>query len=271
MNTARLYQSKLTIEKSILSFMQRNSPSYPCYQHGRNLHHSVALQVSATNSVWKGSSTVTSNQWKERQKRDRYVKYAQHHNYRCRSAFKLIEIDDKHEFLSPGSVVIDCGAAPGSWSQVAVQRVNSNATDASKPVGKVLAVDRLHFASVPGATILSGKDFTLSSTQNELRGLMDGGKAHAVISDMAPNATGVRTLDHEQIIELQLTALKFSVEVLRKNGHFLCKIWQGSEVKRLEQILAKFFQNVHVIKPPASRSDSAEVFLLAKKFFGKKP
>ena len=141
-------------------------------------------------------------------------------------------------------------------------------SDASSPVGRVISVDLLPIVPLPGAEILSGRDFTHAKTQTEILDMLNGRKVNSVISDMAPNATGVKSLSHELIIDLVLSALKFATGVLENEGHFLCKIWQGSEQHRLENILNKLFTEVNVIKPKSSRKESAEIFVLGKGFHG---
>ncbi|KAJ8978612.1 hypothetical protein NQ317_010070, partial [Molorchus minor] len=155
----------------------------------------------------------------------------------CRSAFKLLEIDDRFKILYPGSIVLDCGAAPGSWTQIAVQRVNSNGAN--------------------GATLFGNMDFTTPESQKTLTDFLKGEKVHVVISDMAPNATGVKHLDKENIIKLCYAALKFAVQMSVKDASLLVKLWQCEDMKKLVDDISRFYSNVKVVKPNASRSDSA--------------
>ena len=134
----------------------------------------------------------------------------------------------------------------------------------------MISIDLLPIASLPGAIILSGKDFTHLDTQREVLNILEGSKVNSVISDMAPNATGVKSLSHELIIDLVLSALKFSIGILHENGNFLSKIWQGSEQVKLEKILKKLFHEVHIVKPKSSRKESAEIYLLGKGFIENK-
>jgi 23S rRNA (uridine2552-2'-O)-methyltransferase len=143
-------------------------------------------------------------------------------------------------------------------------------TDMKKPVGKVIAVDRNPIYPIEGATLMGGVDFTAPSAQARLVELLGGKKVDIVLSDMAPNATGVHALDHENIVHLAYTALRFALQVSCVGGSVLLKIWDGRESSRLEQDIAKFYQQVRFVKPPASRGDSAENFLLARMFKGLK-
>ncbi|CAE1248558.1 rlmE [Acanthosepion pharaonis] len=211
----------------------------------------------------KGKST-SSQKWITRQLKDPYVKRAREESYRCRSAFKLVEIDDRFDLLRPGSVVIDCGAAPGSWTQVAVERVNAAGTAKSQKEGCVISIDKQFMVPVKGAITLATMDFTKGQTQNKVLEVLSGRKADIILSDMAPNTTGIRSMDHDLIIELCFSVLEFSRTVLRPDGALLCKLWQGHEQKELEQRLGDVFQTVKIIKPQASRGDSAEIFLLGK-------
>ncbi|KAJ4443252.1 rRNA methyltransferase 2, mitochondrial [Periplaneta americana] len=217
----------------------------------------------------KGRSK-SSQEWLTRQLADPYVEKAKLSNYRCRSAFKLLEIDDKFNLFAPGQCVIDCGAAPGSWTQVAVQRVNANKKDAKKSVGQVIAIDRLPIYPIEGAKVLGNADFTSLSTHAKLTEMLSGTRVNVVLSDMAPNATGIREMDHENIVHLAYTALRFAVQVSQVGACVLLKIWDGRDTSKLEKDLARFYEHVKTVKPPASRTDSAEKFLLGRKFKGLK-
>ncbi|XP_067006061.2 rRNA methyltransferase 2, mitochondrial [Anabrus simplex] len=217
----------------------------------------------------KGRSK-SSQEWLSRQLTDPYIEKAKMANYRCRSAFKLLEIDDKYHLLSAGQTVVDCGAAPGSWTQVLVERTNSAGSCRGSPVGKVIGIDRLPIYPIAGAILLGNTDFTLPCSQVKLKEHIGEQGVNVVLSDMAPNASGVRSLDQENIIHLAYTAFRFSVQVLSKGGSFLVKVWDGGEVPTLEKDLAKFYSKVRSIKPPASRVNSAEKFILARGFKGLK-
>ncbi|XP_006818238.1 rRNA methyltransferase 2, mitochondrial-like [Saccoglossus kowalevskii] len=225
-----------------------------------------------TTTVFKKSPTdlkgrsKSSQEWLSRQLNDPYVKRAQMGNYRARSAFKLIEIDDKYAILRPGSVVIDCGAAPGAWTQVTVERINAEGKDASHSKGQVISVDLKYFQPINGAVIIDQSDFTLESTQKLIFEQMQKNQADVIISDMAPNASGMHAMDHENIMVLCQAAFGFAKQVLRNNGIFLCKLWEGGQSGKFKKDLAKTFKTVKIVKPDSSRKDSAEMFFLARGF-----
>ncbi|XP_034830648.1 rRNA methyltransferase 2, mitochondrial [Maniola hyperantus] len=210
----------------------------------------------------------SSQQWLSRQKADPYVEKAKIYNYRCRSAFKLLEMDDKANILHPGQTVIDLGASPGSWTQVAVQKTNSDGADATQPVGTVLSIDKLQMFPIEGATIMSNMDFSTIEAHDKVVKALNGRQVDLVLSDMAPNATGVRELDKDRIIGLCYMAIRFAALVTRIDGNLLFKVWDGKEVPILEMDLEKFYKNIKIMKPRASRSDSSEKFILAKGFRG---
>ncbi|CAL4154151.1 unnamed protein product, partial [Meganyctiphanes norvegica] len=211
----------------------------------------------------KGKS---SHDWLTRQLNDPYVKLAKFDQYRARSAYKLREIDDRHKFLCPGQVVVECGAAPGAWTQVAISRINSMPKDENRPQGMMIGVDLLPIQPLPGATLLSGADFTLPETQEQITNLLNGKKVDVVLSDMAPNATGTKSLDHDLIMALAYSALRFAIHNSGRNATFLCKVWEGHRDKKLLEDLEKFYNSVKIIKPPSSRSNSSEKFAFARGF-----
>ncbi|KAJ9586963.1 hypothetical protein L9F63_019454, partial [Diploptera punctata] len=217
----------------------------------------------------KGRSK-SSQEWLTRQLKDPYVEKAKMLNYRCRSAFKLIEINERFSLLSPGQCIVDCGAAPGSWTQVAVNKVNSDNKDPRKPNGKVIAIDRLPLYPIDGAIIRGNMDFTMKDSQKKIMDLLQGRKVDVVLSDMAPNATGIREMDHEIIIQLAYSAFMFALQVSNIGASILVKIWDGRDRQRFESDVLKFYENIKAFKPQSSRSDSAEIFLLARKFKGLK-
>ncbi|CAH1954580.1 unnamed protein product [Acanthoscelides obtectus] len=202
--------------------------------------------------------SASSQQWLSRQLSDPYVEKAKTMQLRCRSAFKLIEIDDRYKILSPGDIVVDCGAAPGSWTQVAVKRVNADGKMEGDPKGKVVAIDKQHVYPI---------EVTPSSQQALLEHLQ-GEQVHAVISDMAPKASGVRDLDNENMVKLCYSALRFAVQITRTEGVLLMKMWQCGETKQLESDMSRFYDNVRLVKPKSSRADSTEIFLLGRGFKG---
>ncbi|EFN64935.1 Putative ribosomal RNA methyltransferase CG11447 [Camponotus floridanus] len=211
----------------------------------------------------------SSQLWLMRQIRDPYVEKAKQENYRCRSAFKLLQINEKYKIFCPGLTVIDCGAAPGSWTQVATNLTNSHAKSQG-PIGKVYAIDKLPFFPVEGATVLGNMDFTITKTQETLLALLQGKKADVVLSDMAPNASGIRAIDHDNIILLAYAALKFALQITKIHGTLVIKVWDGGKSQELEQNLLRFYNNVKIVKPDATRDESTEKFFLARGFKGLK-
>uniref|UniRef100_A0A8C0WW42 rRNA methyltransferase 2, mitochondrial n=1 Tax=Castor canadensis TaxID=51338 RepID=A0A8C0WW42_CASCN len=214
--------------------------------------------------------TGAEHLWLMRHLKDPFVKAARAETYRCRSAFKLLEVDRRHQLLRPGLRVLDCGAAPGAWSQVAVQRVNATGTDPRSPVGFVLGVDLMHIAPLEGATFLCPADVTDPRTLQRALELLPGGKADVILSDMAPNATGIRGLDHDRLISLCLTLLDVAAAILLPGGTLLCKTWAGSQSRQLQRRLAEEFQSTRTVKPEASRKESAEVYLLGMRYCGRR-
>jgi 23S rRNA (uridine2552-2'-O)-methyltransferase len=204
--------------------------------------------------------SASSQRWLERQLNDPYVAAAKHEGYRSRAAFKLIEIDDRHRLLKPGKRVLDLGAAPGGWSQVAADRVRSR--DAR---GQVVAIDLLAMEPIPGVTFLQ-LDFMDDTAPARLRSLLRDGRADVVLSDMAAQGTGHTRTDHLRIVALAEAAVAFACEVLEPSGAFLCKVFQGGTEHELLAMLKRAFTTVRHVKPPASRSDSAELYVLATGF-----
>ena len=205
--------------------------------------------------------TLSSRLWLERQHTDPYVVRARREGLRARAAFKLMQIDDKQHVLRLGARVVDLGAAPGSWSQVAAQRVG-----ATQGRGRVIAVDALDMAAIPGVEFLR-LDF-LDPDAPETIKLLLAGPADVVLSDMAANTTGHSKTDHLKIMALAEAAAEFAREVLAPGGAFLCKVLQGGTEARLLSVLKRDFASVRHIKPPASRAESAELYLLATGFRG---
>lgn len=206
--------------------------------------------------------TASSQRWLERQLNDPYVAAAKREGWRSRAAFKLIEVDDKHHILKPGQRVVDLGAAPGGWSQVAAQRVK-----ADEGKGQVVAIDYLEFDAIPGVEIVQ-LDFMDETAPDKLKSLLREGGADVVLSDMAAPTTGHTKTDHLRIMGLAEAALVFAMEVLSPRGAFLCKVFQGGSERELLDTLKRNFAVVRHIKPPASRSGSAELYVLATGFRG---
>ncbi len=200
----------------------------------------------------------SSRAWLERQLKDPYVARAKREGFRSRAAYKLAEIDDKYHLLKPGARVVDLGAAPGGWSEVAARRVGAG--------GRVVALDVLDMKPIPGVDFLK-LDFLDDAAPERLKTML-GGKADVVLSDMAANATGHRKTDHLRIMGLAEAAVYFAREVLASGGSFLCKVLQGGTETQLLAELKHDFTSVKHVKPPASRTDSAELYLLARGFRG---
>ncbi len=209
----------------------------------------------------------SSNQWLERHLNDPYVAAARASGYRSRAAFKLIEVDDKYRVLKPGQTVLDLGAAPGGWSQIAAQRTKSDAPGASKR-GQVVAIDYLEFGAIAGVEILQ-MDFMDETAPARLRAMLRNGHADVVLSDMAAPTTGHTRTDHMRIMGLAEAAIAFACEVLTPGGAFLSKVFQGGTESELLALLKKDFATVRHIKPPASRAESAELYVLATGFRGR--
>ena len=207
--------------------------------------------------------TASSTRWLERQLNDPYVARAHAEGYRARSAFKLIELDDKYRLLAPGKRVVDLGAAPGGWSQVAAARVRSTAAD---PL--VIAVDYLDMDPIPGVTILK-LDFLGEKAPEAIRTALGGEAADLVLSDMAAPTTGHRQTDHIRTIALCEAAADFAATVLKPGGDFVAKVFQGGAEGDLLARLKRDFAAVHHVKPPASRAGSVELYLVASGFRGR--
>jgi 23S rRNA (uridine2552-2'-O)-methyltransferase len=184
---------------------------------------------------------------------------AKREGFRSRAAYKLAELDDKYRVLKPGGRVVDLGAAPGGWSEIALRRVGAG--------GRVIALDILDMKPIGGVEFLK-LDFLDPAAPERLKAIL-GGKADVVLSDMAANATGHRKTDHLRIMALAEAAVQFAGEVLDNGGTFLCKVLQGGTESVLLAELKREFETVKHVKPPASRTDSAELYLLARGFRGR--
>jgi 23S rRNA (uridine2552-2'-O)-methyltransferase len=206
--------------------------------------------------------TPSSTAWLQRQLNDPYVVRSKREGMRSRAAYKLAEIDDRHRILRAGQRVIDLGAAPGGWSQVAAERVK-----ATEGKGQVVAIDYLAFGSIPGVEILE-LDFLDATAPDKLKALLRDGAADVVLSDMAAPTTGHTKTDHLRIMGLAEAAIQFASEVLSPGGAFLCKVFQGGTESQLLQFLKRDFAVVRHVKPPASRAGSAELYVLATGFRG---
>jgi 23S rRNA (uridine2552-2'-O)-methyltransferase len=205
----------------------------------------------------RGRSTG-SQRWLERQLNDPYVRAAREQGLRSRAAFKLIELDERFGLLRPGARVVDLGAAPGGWTQVAMRKAG--------PRGRVVALDLLPMDPLPGATVLQG-DFQEPEAEAAVLAALDG-PADLVLSDMAPNTTGHAATDHLRIMALAELALEFALKVLAPGGAFVAKVFQGGSERSLLEALKRNFTAVRHAKPPASRKDSAELYVVATGFRG---
>lgn len=205
-----------------------------------------------------GRRSVSSTHWLERQLNDPYVAEAKRRGYRSRAAFKLIELDDRFHLIRRGARVLDLGAAPGGWSQVVAERAG--------PGGRVLAVDILAMEPLPGVRTLQ-LDFMAEDAPARIRALLEG-PADLVLSDMAAPTIGHARTDHLRIVALAEAAYAFAAEVLAPGGAFVGKLFQGGATKDLLDALKRDFAVVRHVKPPASRADSAEIYVVATGFRG---
>ena len=207
-----------------------------------------------------GKHSASSQRWLERQLNDPYVAAAKREGLRSRAAYKLAEIDARWGVLKAGQRVVDLGAAPGGWSQIAARRVTAGGAP-----GQVVAIDYLDMDPIPG-TIFLKLDFTEAFAPERLRSLLRDGRADIVLSDMAAPTTGHTKTDHLRIMGLAEAAAAFAVSVLTPGGALLCKVLQGGTERTLLDMLKHDFATVRHVKPPASRSDSAELYVLATGF-----
>jgi 23S rRNA (uridine2552-2'-O)-methyltransferase len=210
-----------------------------------------------------GKRKLSSKLWLERQLNDPYVARAKREGFRSRAAFKLTEIDDKYHLLKPGMTVVDLGAAPGGWSQVAAKRVG-----VASGKGRVVAIDLLEMPEIPGV-VFAQLDFLASDAPERLMAMMDG-RADIVMSDMAANTTGHRKTDQLRMVGLVETAAAFAAEVLKPGGTFLAKTFQSGADAELMAQLKRDYASVRHVKPAASRQDSSERYVLAMGFRGGK-
>ena len=201
--------------------------------------------------------TGSSQRWRQRQERDIYVEQANRAGWRSRAVFKLEQIQAKERLLKSGSVCVDLGAAPGSWSQLAARLVGST--------GRVIAVDLLPMEPLPGVDFIEG-DFTAPQTLDALKELIGRKPVDLVMSDMAPNISGNRAIDQPRTLALLDEALAFAREVLRPGGDFLAKAFQGEGIDAFTRELKEHFKSVKTLKPKASRPESREIYLLARSF-----
>ncbi|WP_209424315.1 RlmE family RNA methyltransferase [Pararhodobacter sp. SW119] len=209
---------------------------------------------------------LSSTRWLERQLNDPYVARARREGYRGRAAFKLVELDDRFSFLKPGARVVDLGCAPGGWLQVAVERVNALGTKSGKKQGFVLGVDLQEVEPLAGAEVHL-LDFLDEGAEDRVKDWL-GGTADVVLSDMAASASGHKQTDHLRIMTLCEAAAEFAFDVLEDGGTFVAKVLAGGAEGSLQGLLKQRFAKVHNVKPPASRSDSSEKYVVALGFRG---
>ena len=207
---------------------------------------------------------LSSTLWLERQLNDPYVQRAKREGYRGRAAYKILELDDKYGFFKPGARVVDLGCAPGGWCQVAVVRVNALSDRKSKPIGTVLGVDLQEIEPIAGAQ-LHQLDFLEEGADQKVKDWL-GGKADVVLSDMAAASSGHKGTDHLRIIALCEAAIEFAFDVLEEGGTFVAKVLAGGAEVGMQTLLKKNFTKVANVKPPASRADSSEKFVVAMGF-----
>jgi len=220
------------------------------------------VRAPAVRLSTKNARTPSQKRWLERQLNDPYVAEARRLGYRSRAAFKLVQLDDRLRLLRPGARVVDLGAAPGGWTQVAAVR-----TRAGMPGGgKIVAIDIAEMSPVPGAEI-QHLDFLAEGARAEICTTL-GGQADLVLSDMAPPSTGHHATDHIRIMALAEAAADFAAEVLAPGGAFVAKVWQGGAERSLLDRLKRDFEKVRHVKPAASRAESSELYVVATGFRG---
>jgi len=224
---------------------------------GRKSDKDLKIRVKSAKGR-KVSSTI----WLERQLNDPYVARARSEGYRSRAAFKIKEMDEKHKLFRKGMRIVDLGAAPGGWSQVAAKAIGSTELN---PL--IVGIDYLEMDPIPGVILLK-KDFTEDDAPAQLIAAMGGKKADLVMSDMAWPTTGHRPTDHLRIVHLIEIAAAFALDVLAPNGTFVAKVFQGGTEHELLHMLKRHFKTTMHAKPPSSRQDSAEAYLIAKGFKG---
>ena len=210
--------------------------------------------------------TVSQLKWLQRQLNDPYVKRARLEGFRGRAAFKILELNNKYNFLIPWSKVVDLGCAPGGWSQVAVDLVNALGVKKNVKIGSVIGIDLQEVEVLPGAKFYQ-LDFMANDADLEVKNILEG-KANVVMSDMAASSSGHKKTDHLRIMALCETAAYFAFDVLEEGGTFVAKVLAGGAESDLQTLLKQKFTKVYNVKPPSSRSDSSEKFVVALGFRG---
>jgi 23S rRNA (uridine2552-2'-O)-methyltransferase len=207
---------------------------------------------------------LSSTQWLQRQLNDPYVQRARAEGFRGRAAYKIMELDDQFGFLTPGARVVDLGCAPGGWCQVAVPRINALGDRPGKPRGRIIGVDLQEVEPIPGAE-LHVLDFMEEGADDQVKAWL-GGRADVVMSDMAASSSGHKQTDHLRIVALCEAAAELAFDVLDTGGTFVAKVLAGGAEGELQALLKRRFEKVSNVKPPASRSDSSEKFVVARGF-----
>ena len=210
---------------------------------------------------------LSSTLWLERQLNDPYVQRAKREGYRGRAAYKILELDEKYRFLVPGARVVDLGCAPGGWLQVAIPRINALGEKSGKKQGRIIGVDLQEVDPVPGAEI-HVLDFLEEGADDKVKDWL-GGEADVVMSDMAASSSGHQGTDHLRIVALVEAAAQLAFDVLAPGGTFVAKVLAGGAEQSLQMLLKQNFDKVANVKPPASRSDSSEKFVVAIGFRGR--
>lgn len=236
-----------------------DKPLVPGRQVGKTRGNERELAVRLRNAR---AHKASSQQWLQRQLNDPYVARAKREGYRSRAAYKFLEIDDKYRLLKPGMAIVDLGAAPGGWSQIAAKRIGT--ADGGR--GKVVGIDLLEIEPIPGVDF-TVMDFNDADAPERLKDML-GGLADGVLSDMAANTTGHKKTDHLRIIALAELAVEYACEVLKPGGFFLVKLFQGGDTVDIVNRLKRDFAVVRHVKPAASRAGSAELYVLATGFRG---
>jgi 23S rRNA (uridine2552-2'-O)-methyltransferase len=216
----------------------------------------LTRSFSSSTGCLKSKSSGSTNSWLKRHVKDPYVLKSTQEDFRARSAYKLLEINAKTKMLKPGQTIVECGAAPGAWTQVATQIVGQT--------GTVVACDLLDFEPVDGAIILPERDFTHKSTQEEMKSLLDGKPIDVVLSDMAPNVSGNSEMDHDAITALVYSVLKFAILNAESKSSILVKMFNGSNQDKLLKDFELCYNKVKIYKPPSSRNESSELFIVGQ-------
>eukprot|EP00088_Acartia_fossae_P001102 TRINITY_DN10412_c0_g1_i1.p1 TRINITY_DN10412_c0_g1~~TRINITY_DN10412_c0_g1_i1.p1 ORF type:complete len:244 (-),score=33.43 TRINITY_DN10412_c0_g1_i1:217-948(-) len=224
--------------------------------NGQKLFFGNTFNCFSTTAVRPKVSS--SNDWYRRHNKDQYVKKSQEDNYRARSAYKLLEIQEKHGVLRRGDNVLECGGAPGAWTQVCASIVGGT--------GKLVSCDLLPFEPVDNAIVLPNTDFTNKQNQTKMLSYFGGDRIDAVLSDMSPNLSGNKSLDQDAALLLVYSVIGFAVQNTKSNGCLLFKMFSSSHIDRLLNDLKKFYRRVDIVKPQSSRKESAEIYVLATQF-----